>query len=126
MRRQIERLQADCGKHVTEKVKGSLPAYPYTQTTVKVTGIIRNEPLIAQKTAKLERMNERRNDLLNILVKYLKSIKDEEVREILTLYYIDGLRYCDLAEYMGLEGDGSPLMRKAKDYIKKSCRECRK
>lgn len=124
MQRQIKRLKEDCGKRVTDKVKGSLSNYPYTQTTVKVAGIIRNEPLIAKKTSKLERMQTKSNDLLNSLCKYLKTIKDDEIRETLTLYYIDGVRYCDLAEYLGLEGDGSALMRKAKSYVEKRGAYC--
>ena len=40
------------------------------------------------------------------------------MRETIELYYIDGLKYSEIAAHMGLDGDGSWLMRKVRAYMR--------
>lgn len=117
--RQIENLDhVGSQAAAREKVKGSLPYFPYTEQRVPVAGIVNNVARIAAKKDELNELLEQAAKLYERLAAFLPSVDNVEVRETLELYYIDGLTYNEVAEALGVDGDGSPQMQKAHKYMR--------
>jgi len=106
----------------TDSVKGSSPHFPYTEHTIMITGIDYSKHNGAVKKLKKEYQNKL-DELASILeetFKYIYSLPNSEMRQILTLRYIDKLSWQKVAESMGLEGDGSTQRKKHDKFIKLS------
>lgn len=117
--RQVDYLECQHETATREKVKGSLPYFPYTEQNYSVVGIINNTAKIEAKRDTLDEMMAEGVKLLERLTGFLQMVDDEEVRETLELYYIDGLTYSQVAEALGLEGDGTGQMRSVHRYMRK-------
>ncbi len=57
---------------------------------------------------------------LNRLDRYIQSVDDSEMRIILTLRYSQGLSWQQIAEIMGILGDGSTERKKHNRFLKLS------
>ena len=118
--RQIAKLEEPNGREVTDKATGSLPYFPYTERHIPIVGLLHNTARINAKKDQLADMEAEMLELIKRFKEFLPTVEDNEVRETLELYYIDGLKYGEIAEHLGLEGDGSWLMRKVRVYMR-SC-----
>lgn len=117
--RQIAKLEESNGRQVNDKTTGSLPYFPYTERHIPIVGLLHNTARINAKKDELAEMEGEARELLKRFRAFLPTVEDREVKETLELYYIDGLRYGQIAEHMGLEGDGSWLMQKARRYMQR-------
>ena len=118
--RQIAKLEETNGREVTDKATGSLPYFPYTERHIQIVGLLHNTARINAKKDQLADMEAEMLELIKRFKEFLPTVEDSEIRETLELYYIDGLKYGEIAEHLGLEGDGSWLMRKVRAYMR-SC-----
>lgn len=117
----IKALKQRQGERVVDKVRGSLTSFPYTQVDIKIVGTINNKQRIREMERRLAAGRAEARILLARLVEFLRTIPTEydEIRDTLEFYYIEGLRYGDIPEALGLEGDGSVQMRAARKYCGK-------
>lgn len=116
--RQIVKLEESNGKQVTDKATGSLPYFPYTETHIRIVGLLHNTARINAKKDELAEMEAEALELLNRFKVFLPTVEDSEVRETLELYYIDGLSYRQIPPHLGLDGDGAVQMKKARKYMR--------
>ena len=117
--RQITKLEESNGKQVADKATGSSPYFPYTETHIPIVGLLHNTARINAKKDQLAEMEAEAKELLERLTDFLRTVDDQEVRETMELRYIDGLKYGQIAEHLGLEGDGSTQMKKVHRYMRK-------
>lgn len=117
--RQIAKLEETNGREVTDKATGSLPYFPYTERHIPIVGLLHNTARINAKKDQLADMEAEMLELIKRFKEFLPTVEDNEVRETLELYYIDGLKYGEIAEHLGLEGDGSTQMKKVHRYMRK-------
>jgi len=116
--RQIQKLEEHNHQERHDKVTGSSVYFPYTERHISIIGLLHNTARINAKKDELDEVENEIELLASKLYIFLKTVEDREIRETLELYYIDGLKYGQIAEYMGLEGDGSWLMQKARRYMR--------
>lgn len=106
-------------KIVTDSVKGSDTCFPYVQHTITIKGIDYGE--YEQKEARLKRQLQRRldeyMDTAAEINEYIASIKDSEMRQILSLRYINNLTWQQIAAHMGTMGDGSTERKKHDRFL---------
>lgn len=117
--RQIAKLEETNGREVTDKATGSLPYFPYTERHIPIVGLLHNTARINAKKDQLADMEAEMLELIKRFKEFLPTVEDSEIRETLELYYIDGLKYGEIAEHLGLEGDGSTQMKKVHRYMRK-------
>ncbi len=117
--RQIVALRRRRGQIVSDSVTGSSPEPPYTQHSIRIVGLVDNADRIAEKERRLAAYEAEARTLGKRLAEFLRFVADEEVRETLELYYIDGLRYRDIPAALGLVGDGSTQIKAARKYVSK-------
>lgn len=117
--RQIAKLEETNGREVTDKATGSLPYFPYTERHIPIVGLLHNTARINAKKDQLADMEAEMLELIKRFKEFLPTVEDNEVRETLELYYIDGISYRNIAGYLGLEGDGSTQMKKVHRYMRK-------
>lgn len=121
LERQIDRVEMSVEHDVvTDSVVGSSPSFPYTQHSVKITGV---DIKGYDKKVKMlrARLLKRKEELINQqyeMNKYIESIEDSEIRTILTLRYIEGLSWQQIADKLGVCGDGSTERKKHDRYLK--------
>ena len=116
--RQIAKLEESNRKQVTDKARGSLPYFPYTERHIPIVGLLHNTARINAKKDELTEMEAEALDLLERFKVFLPTVEDSEVRETLELYYIDGLSYRQIPPHLGLDGDGAVQMKKARKYMR--------
>lgn len=87
----------------TDSVKGSSPYFPYTEHSIKITGIDHRD--YNSKLARLERKLNRRIDELTDLIEEtyesIENIGDSLIRQIITLRYVNGLTWDQVAAHIG-------------------------
>jgi DNA-directed RNA polymerase specialized sigma subunit len=107
-------------KITTDSVKGSMPEYPYVEHTIKIEGIDYsgyNRAVNKIKKQLQEKLDELEK-VLESMFDYIYSLPDSEMRQILTLRYIDGLTWQEVAERMGCQGDGSTQRKRHDKFMK--------
>lgn len=88
---------------VSDTVTGSSRSFPYTQHVIRITGIDiqgHNRRIRRLKTMlgrRLEKLIEVREELED----YIASVPDSEMRQILTLRYVNGFTWQQVANRMG-------------------------
>lgn len=107
---------------VTDSVKGSDPYFPYVEHTMIISGVeVRGYD---QKVTRLKKKLQRRIDeLMDMAVEineYIATIDNSEMRQILTLRYINNLTWQQVASHMGTAGDGSTERKKHDRFLKVS------
>lgn len=113
------RTQIDCieNKVVKDSVKGSSIDFPYTQHTMVISGLNVGNKRVARIKRKLSR---KLNELIDIVEKtndYINNIPDSEMRQILTLRYVNNLTWQQVAVHMGTQGDGSTERKKCDRFL---------
>lgn len=120
VKRLKEQLQAEC---VSDTVHGSQMSYPYIQRVFSLEGVpdgphqrrLKAKLNIAIGQAMLAR--ERCIDEYNRLNSFIANINDSQMRQILSLRYINGLSWQQVAFTMG-EKDESYPRRKHDRFLK--------
>ncbi len=98
LRQKLQELNyGDYETVVTDKVKGSMPQYPYSARSFTLTGIEHmSEECIKRRDAIGKKISDKYEVLyskVNDAIEYIQGIKDSEIRQILTYRYIDGLTW---------------------------------
>lgn len=119
LKAQINSIYSDV---VTDSVKGSYPEFPYTEHLITIYGI--DEQKSARIRIRLQsRLRRRLEDLMDTLDEineYVSTIDDSEIRQIITLRYINNLTWYQIAKHMGVYGDGSTERKKHNRFLKVS------
>lgn len=100
LKKQIEDLEYTI---TTDSVKGSNPYFPYEERNFTITGInYREYNKKAQRLQrKLNRKAEELIDLVEETYEYIDNIDDSQIRQVITLRYINGLSWDQVAASMG-------------------------
>lgn len=89
-------------KTVTDCVKGSLACFPYSEQTIRITGVdvegyerkvVRIRRAMAKKLQEVMQQVEEIN-------RYIESVEDCEIRNILRLRYVDCLTWEEIEEVL--------------------------
>lgn len=123
LNREIEmlkkQLEATNPEFTTDSVKGSDISFPYTQHTIMISGIGWKD--YEQKIKRLQNQISRRvsklMDLLNEINEFIESIEDVEIRQIISLRYVNNFSWPQVAAHMGLKGDGSTARKKHDRFL---------
>lgn len=129
LKREIEWLKKQIDdmdyKIVTDSVKGSDTCFPYVQHTITIRGIGYGE--YERKEANLKRQLQRRldeyMDTVAEINAYIASIEDSEMRQILSLKYINNLPWRQISMHMGTCGDGSTERKKHDRFLAENFKE---
>jgi DNA-directed RNA polymerase specialized sigma subunit len=123
LREQIERAEFKVTETTTsDMVKGSSKYFPYSERHFTITGIDTRayEKKVRALKRKLKRRLDELMDKLDEINEYISTIPDSEIRLILSLRYINGLSWQQIAAHMGMEGDGSTERKKHDRFLKYS------
>ena len=117
LKEQIENLDYTI---TTDSVKGSSPYFPYVEHSIKITGIDTED--YNRKTRRLQRKLERRVEELLDLVEetndFIESIDDSLIRQIISLRYINGLTWEQVAAHIGGNNTADSVRKVAERYLK--------
>lgn len=104
---------------VSDTVTGSSRSFPYTQHIIRITGIDiqGHNRKIRRLKATLGRRLEKLISVREELEEYIASIPDSEIRQILTLRYVEGLSWQQIAMKLGTAGDGSTERKKHDRFL---------
>jgi predicted RNase H-like nuclease (RuvC/YqgF family) len=117
LKRQIESLEPE---FTTDSVKGSGVSFPYTQHTIIIRGIgyKEHEAKIKRLKNQLSRRVSELMDLVEEINGYIGKIDDSEIRQIISLRYVNGFTWQQVAAHMGANGDGSTERKKHDRFLK--------
>lgn len=93
--------------------------FPHLYNFMTEEGLALNRQKIEDKKRKLIGDEARLKGMLLEIAEFLKSVGDQEIKEIIELYYVDGLSYLKVAECMGVLGDGTTQMKRLRRYFSK-------
>ncbi len=105
---------------VTDKVTGSSSYFPYTQRSFQLEGIDvedfnrrtrRLQSKLMKRKSELLELQEQANELIN-------SIEDSLVRQIITLRYVEGLNWYNVADVIGENSTSESVRKIAERYLK--------
>jgi len=104
---------------VSDSVKGSSISFPYVQHTIIITGA--DVEGYECKAGRLKRQLQRRldeyMDTVTEINEYIASVEDSEMRQILSLRYINNLTWQQIAAHIGTMGDGSTERKKHDRFL---------
>lgn len=121
LQKQINNAEAAVDARMTvDSVAGSSPVWPYTKHSIRIEGIdiVGYERRVKRLRNKLNRRLKELIEKREELEEYIAAVPDSEIRTILTLRYVGGLTWQQVAEHMGVEGDGSTERKKHDRYLK--------
>lgn len=105
----------------TDSVKGSDPYFPYTERSFAITGIDYED--YERRTKRLQRQLKRRIDELVDLVEetyeYIDNIDDSLIRQIITLRYVNGLTWEQVAASIGGNNTADSVRMMHDRFLKK-------
>jgi hypothetical protein len=112
LRRQIQALNSET---TIDSVKGSSANFPFTLHTIKIQGVDWKsyESRMKRLSDQLSRRVSELMDLLEEINEYIAAIDDSEMRQILTLRYVNGFTWQQVAAHIG---GGNTA-----DGVKKAC-----
>ena len=100
LQKQIDDLDYTITK---DSVRGSTHNFPYIQTHFKIEGIDYED--YNHKSKRLQRqLQNRLNELINLVEKtntYISNIDDSLIRQIISLRYVNGLTWDQVAAHIG-------------------------
>ena len=100
LKKQIEDLDYTIS---IDSVRGSNPSFPYTQRSFTIEGIDCED--YNRKIRRLQRkLNRRAEELLDLVEEtndYIENIDDSFIRQVITLRYINGLTWEQVAAHIG-------------------------
>lgn len=90
-------------QYTIDSVKGSDPEFPYTEHSIKISGLDLNgyHRKVNRLKKKLQIRLEELMKQVDELNEYIASIDDSEIRQILTLRYMNGLTWEQVAAHVG-------------------------
>jgi hypothetical protein len=107
---ELECRATSCTSHITGMPKGKC-----------ISDIISNYAIeIADLKSYLDLSLKKCFYELNCLNRYIQGINDSEIRMILSLRYLNGLSWQQIAYSIGTEGDGSTERKKHDRFLKNS------
>lgn len=91
----IVSLQNRCGRLVSDKVLASSKEFPYTQTSVKITGMAyagdqRGRRQLMQKKMLLKARKQQAEELELRITQYINNVTDSKIRRMMEYKYVDG------------------------------------
>ncbi len=98
---------------VTDVVTGSWPNFPYIEQRQKITGVPQDAPVIRTKKRLKEKMAQLLSEQERLLA-WILEINDSEIRQILTLRYINGHSWRVVAQKIGYADESVPRKRCAR------------
>ena len=104
---QIDNIKVDI---VSDTVKGSDVNFPYTYHSIFIQGIDQGSHNKKIRSLKRDLM-ERKTNLINLVCdinKYISSIEDSEIRQIIILKYINGLTWSNIATHLHYADESVP------------------
>jgi hypothetical protein len=117
LKEQIENLDYTI---TTDSVRGSSPYFPYTEHSIKITGVDTED--YNRKARRLKRKLSRRIEELIDLVEetneYIENIDDSLIRQIISLRYINGLTWQQVAAHIGGNNTADSVRKVAERYLK--------
>ncbi len=108
---QIEDLKAVL---VMDKVRGSQPEWPYIEHDITIKGLAGRD--LRQVATLKERLERRVDDLVTMVLKinkFVETIDDSLLRQVITLRHVQGLTWDQVAEKIG--GNTADSCRKMHD-----------
>ncbi len=122
IKRQIKNVRCyESENYVTDSVVGSYDVFPYTEHKITIKGYDTGYDVQIKKL-QIE-LNKRLNELFYTerrINKFIAEIDDSEIRRIITLRYVEGLTWQEVANKVGVCGDGSTERKKIDRYLKLS------
>ena len=123
LKKEIELLQKQIDNTVysivSDSVKGSSVSFPFVQHSIIITGA--DVEGYERKTRRLRQRLQRRldeyMDTVTDINEYIETIDDSEMRQILSLRYINNLTWHQVAAHMGMAGDGSTERKKHDRFL---------
>jgi len=115
LKQQIDNLESEI---VTDRVRGSDVEHPYIEKTYIIRGLAYDRRKIKRLKEKLQR---RVDDLIDLVVEineYIETIDDSLIRQIITLRYVNGLTWDQVAAHIG-GGNTADSLRKMHDRFLK-------
>lgn len=114
LKREIEMLSqkvyTPSNRSASDTVRGSLPSFPFTLHTVAISGYeVMDINISRRRNNRLQRLIRQRGEI----EKFIDSIEDSVIRQVIELKYIDGLSWKDIA---ARQGGGN-----TEDGIRKAC-----
>lgn len=109
-------------EEVSDTVHGSAAAWPYTLHTVKVTGISQRqqEALSNIRYLRQQRLQTAQEQLAEIEI-YLAGIEEAKMRRLISLRYVDGLSWRQVARRVyGSPGYEEAARKRVKRYLEKN------
>lgn len=117
IKKQIEELDYTT---VTDSVKGSNAYFPYVARNFKIEGL--DEEGYNYKFKRLRNKLNRKIDELMDLVEetneFIDSIEDSLTRQIITLRYVNGLEWAQVAESIGGNNTADSVRKVAERFLK--------
>ncbi len=109
---EIQLIKMEMGHHaVTDRVMGSLKEFPYTLHPIKVEGI---QPEALDKFEAL--MARLKRERLEVEA-FITEVEDSRIRQILTLRYMKGLTWAQVALKVGGNNTDDGVRKAASRYI---------
>ncbi len=120
-----EQLYTPDKQSLSDTVKGSQAEYPYCSRTLIIVGDIpevanskaRIRKAIAEMVTQIWSLRERCVEEVKRLTEWIFGVDDSQIRQILTLRYIKGESFQQIAFAIG-ESDESYPRRKLRDFLK--------
>lgn len=103
--------ELDSMAEMTDTVRGSAPEWPYTMHTMTVCG--RN----AEEETKVREEIRALNDKLKLVEDALRKTPNGNIRLMLELRYIDGLKWDEVAEEMDEDVGGDAIRKRAEAFF---------
>lgn len=117
LKKQIEEAEYAMKSHtVSDVVTGSNPVWPYQPRTFHIEGVAipEYEKRVKRLRNKLQRRLEELMEKREELEEYIATVPDSMIRMILTLRYINGLSWQQVANHIG-GGNTADSVRKMHD-----------
>lgn len=115
----ITEMQQEATDYVSDTVTASSSTFPYTQHTVRITGI---------DIKKIDRLNRVKDKLINRkhelykeleeIETFIENVEDSKVRQIIELRYIKGMAWNPVAEKVYGYPNGDTARKKIKRFFK--------
>lgn len=118
LKQEVKQLQEELQNlpFVPASVKGSMPEFPYIETTFKVSGI--DEKKGKQVKEKLDAVLDEIQDRVLIMEEWLDTVEDSEIRTILRMKYRNGMKDKEIAAELGY--DKSTISKKLSRFFSAS------
>jgi hypothetical protein len=119
LEKRIAALEKKDGQHVFDVVKGTSVCFPYLERRYIVQGVASHTEHIKVLSAVLKKRAECASQLLAEIEKFVSGIDDSETRLILSLRYVSGLRWEDVARQVSPYATADSVRKTAERYLDK-------